>query len=304
MTKSKNFFHITLFNSIVPFLGAIALIGFLWFFFIGLNKIGVLLPLMDVGKFQDLGFFATSTFGLIVFLTMIPFQTVAGQLSGGFLSRVFNTPAAHFGLYVLLISTFISFFVNSLKEFDFVEANLNALFLAIIVTIVFSIVFHRFWVIRYLYQPYVVYKHIKSLSWEESGQRMWVELYECLYKAIVQGRVSDAHYFIALVNHFFENYKNSEHKDILYEDLFSLRTAAQNLRPVARFMEKKWPFLSEVQIPEEKKLKISLNNDEKVLLTNDKKKESSDEEIPSAKKEEKRATRVRKEEERKREGYP
>lgn len=219
-------------------------IGAFWLLFICLNHAGCPFPEIKKEKFFDLGFFALSAFGLIIFLTMTPFQMAETQLSPGFFSRIFNTPKAHFGLYVLIASSILCFLVIAFEQIPFVEKYLNHLFMAIIAAITFAILFHRSWVIRCLYQPYVVYQHIKDLRWEEPAEDVWMELFECTHKAIKQGRFSDAINFIDLMSYvYWECTKKGQNK-ILTEDLENIyKIAAGEARPVSRFLEEKWPFL-------------------------------------------------------------
>ncbi len=231
-------------NFIKSLLRSIFLIGAFWILFIGLSYAGCPLPGIKVEKFFDLGFFAFSTFGFIIFLTMVPFQTVEGKLSPGFYSRIIRNSWAHFGLYVLLVCSIICFFVLAFYQNHNADKYLSHLFMALVAAIVFSILFHRFWVLRHLYQPYTVYKNIAELIQEESKEEVWIELLECSYKAIKDGRLSDAKNFIQLIS-FISQDQHKEKKALLYEDedLRSLYTAALELRPLARYMEAKWPSL-------------------------------------------------------------
>ncbi|MBS4168914.1 hypothetical protein [Parachlamydia sp. AcF125] len=218
-------------------------IGAFWLFFIGLTQAGICFPEIKTEQFADLGFFSVSIFGVIIFLTMIPFQTVEGRLSPGFFSRISNRTTAHFGLYVLVTAAIMSFLIISLQKMYFVEHYLSQLFAALIASIIFAIIFHRSWVIRCLYQPYVIYQHIHELKGEETEEETWLELFECVYKAIKQGRINDARNIINLMSHHFKDCCREGKTKALHEDLANLYAIAQDCRPVARIMEKKWPFL-------------------------------------------------------------
>lgn len=230
-------------NFIKLSLSSLFTIGGVGCLFIAFAYLGFPFAEIKVEKFFDLGFFSVSIFGLIIFLTMIPFQAVQERLSPGFFSRISSNPRAHFGLYVLITSAIICFLVIALQQIPIIEKYLSELFLALTVAIIFAIIFHHCWVIRHLYQPYVVYNHIKELKGEESVEETWLELFECVYKAIKQGRVSDARNIINLITHNFNQDITKKENRMLYEDLTNLYTIARECRPIARLMEKKWPFL-------------------------------------------------------------
>lgn len=222
---------------------SLGIIALFWSLCIGLTKMGFAFPRIEVGKFFDLGFFSVSAFGLIIFLTMVPFQTVEGKLSPGFLSRIFKDPRAHIGLYILITTATLSFFIGDFRLIPLVNGYLSQLFIALVCSIIFAVILHRFWVIRCLYQPYVVYKKIKELKWEEPIQDVWLEIYECTFKAIKQNRIHDAMNLIDLMTYIFQEYNKKEDNSVIYKDLESLYLAAQELRPLSRLMELKWPFL-------------------------------------------------------------
>ncbi|WP_213106606.1 hypothetical protein [Candidatus Protochlamydia amoebophila] len=230
-------------NFITLYLSTVFLTGIIWLIFIGLSYAGFPFPQIEIEKFFDLGFFSISIFGVIVFLTMVPFQTVEAKLSPGFYSRIFNTPLAHFGIYVLMSCSIFCFLIIALQHMLDKNIYLSQLFIAMVTAIIFAILFHRFWVLRCLYQPYIVNKYINKLAREETDEEIWIELFECTYKSIKQYRVSDARNFIDLMFHVYQKCSDEEKTSLLDEDLMSLYAIAQESRPIARFIEEKWPFL-------------------------------------------------------------
>jgi|GEM_PF-6085546 len=222
----------------------------LWGLFIAIHHAGFPFPDIKLERFFDLAFFSISIFGMVIFLTMISFQTVEGRLSPGFLLRIMSTPAAHMGIYVLFISAVFCFLIPTLEKVPFAQTHLNELFMALITSIVLSILIIRSWVLRTLHQPYVVYHHLEALKWEEPIEDAWLELFECTFKAIKQGRINDALNFIGLMSTVFKEC-SKEKTQILHEDLLNLHAAAQESRPIARLMERKWPFLlsQKIQTP-------------------------------------------------------
>ncbi|MGZ3632713.1 MAG: hypothetical protein ACXU9U_02360 [Parachlamydiaceae bacterium] len=248
MLSPKKRVHIKLVNFFMLFLASTFLITFYWLLLVSLTYLGFPFPEIKIEKFYDLGFFSISTFGLIVFLTMVPFQTVETQLSPGFYSKIFNNPSAHFGLYVLMFSAIICFLIIAFQQAVDMGVYLSEMFIALIISIISAILFHRFWVLRYLYQPYVVYTYIKTLKWEETDEEIWFELFECTFKAIKQGRLSDAINFLDLLNRIYDKCAHTESSVGMREDLICLRKLAKECRPVASIIEKKWPFVSQKDV--------------------------------------------------------
>ncbi|KAF3362883.1 hypothetical protein PHSC3_000417 [Chlamydiales bacterium STE3] len=242
MVQPKKVVRFQATNVFILPLATFLLIATFWLILVALTSIGFPFPEIALDKFFDLGFFSISIFGIIVFLTMVPFQTVEGKLSPIFYSKIFNAPAAHFGLYVLMFSSIVCFVVIALQQALNMVGYLSQLFIALVMSIVFAILFHRFWVLRCLYQPYIVYKYIKTLEWDESAEEIWLELFECAFKAIKQGRVSDAKNLIDLMAHIYNKCPSQERHVVLREDIMSLYAAAQESRPIARSLEEKWPF--------------------------------------------------------------
>ena len=73
---------------------------------------------------------------------MIPIQNVEGKLSPGFYSRIIRTPWTNLGLYALLICTVISLAASGLCV-PLIEKYASSLFMAIIATLFFSVIYHR-----------------------------------------------------------------------------------------------------------------------------------------------------------------
>lgn len=247
MAPAKRMLSYSFSNLLICTFSALFLTLGFWIFFAYLQFSGYPLPVINISKFFDLGFFSFSFFSFIVFLTMIPFQASEGKLSPGFYARLIRTPQAHFGLYVLILSSMICFIVLAISENNYLtKETCNSLFMAIIASIIFAIVFHRIWVLRSIYQPYVVYKNITKLSQEETREKVWLELLECTYKAIAGRHINYATNFLQLMYLIYQ--RHGEHAEIFFgEDLRSLYKATTDFRPVARAMETKWPSLKSSQ---------------------------------------------------------
>lgn len=230
-------------NFLISTITSLLLIGTLWVSFIALTKAGFPFLHVKIEKFLDLGFFSFSTFSFIIFLTMIPFQTAEGKLSPGFYSRIVRNPWAHFGLYVLMTAAIISLCAIAWDQIYHTRDYLDQLFVALILSIMIAILFHRFWVLRYIYQPYNVYKNIDKLMHDETLEEVWLELVECTHKAIREGRVSDTRNFINLLMRMYQAMNEKERSLVLQEDLKSLYQKAEGFRPICRYMESKWSFL-------------------------------------------------------------
>jgi hypothetical protein len=245
MRNPKKIFQIPNSHFLILFLLSFLLINLFWLLFIALVNIGLPFPDIKVEKFLDLGFSTISVFGIIVFLTLVPFQNVEDKLSPIFYAKIFNSPLAHFGLCLLMLCAVISFLAIGLQQTLETNKYLSQLFLALLTSIIFAILFHRFWALRCIYQPYIVYKYIKSLKYEESDEEIWLQLFECSFKAIKQGRLNDARNFIDLMEDIYHRPSNQEKIMILREDMLNLYALAHEIRPLARFIEEKWPFCFE-----------------------------------------------------------
>ena len=227
-------------NFFISLFGSIFLVSGFWVLFIALQSLGFPCPLIEKSKFLDLSFFTFSNFSFITFLTMIPIQNVEGKLSPGFYSRVIRTPWTNFGLYALLVCTLICLFVSGIC-LPLIEKYLSSLFMAIISTLFFSVIYHRIMTLRALYEPYIVYKNIDKLLEETSEEEVWLDLVEITYKAIIAGRLSEAKIFI----YYLDNISKKQDTHLFYqEDLKSLHKAAKGLSLITRHMESLWPFLS------------------------------------------------------------
>lgn len=221
---------------------SVLLLGAFWSFFIVLNFMGLRFPEISTGRLFDFGFFSLSIFSFITFLTMIPIQTTEAKLSPGFYERLIHNRWTHFGLYLIVVCSLVSVAVSLLPANNIFEGHFSELFFANLSSILFAIVFHRNWVLRNLYQPYLVYNHIQKLSKEESKQDLWGEVYEITYKALKDGRLGNAKEFISILAYIF--YNNEEVQRAHFdEDLRSLYKTAQEVRPAARYLEEKFPFL-------------------------------------------------------------
>lgn len=237
-------------NVIKSILMSLLLLSSFWAFFLGLNWLGVNFPAVSTNRFFDFGIFSLSTFSFITFLTMIPIQTTEAKLSPGFYARLIHSVWTHFGLYVIVMCSIVSVAVELLPPNAFVQNHLCELYLANLSSIIFAIVFHRSWVLRNLYQPYLVYSHIEKLSKEESKQELWIEVYEIAYKALKDGRLGNAKEFISILAYIF--YHNEKVQRAHFDDdLRSLYKVAEDVHPAARHLEEKFPFLrSEKNIKE------------------------------------------------------
>lgn len=231
-------------NFFISTTATLGLILFFWLLFYSITCLGCPLPAPEITRFYDLGFFSFSSFSFIIFLTMIPLQRAEEKLSPGFYSRILHTPWSHFGLYVLFFSSVACFVAIAVhKEFK-VEQYLHPLFFALIASIVSAIIFHRFWVLCNLYQPYVVYSNISQLTKEEGIQDAWLELLECTYKTISDKRISDAKNFMLLLGNLYCKVKKKEDLKHMEEDLENLYQFSNQLRHIHRQMERQWPFLT------------------------------------------------------------
>ena len=218
------------------------LLGCFWALFVGLNWLGVNFPEISPSRLFDFGFFSLSTFSFITFLTMIPIQTAEAKLSPGFYARMIHNQWTHFGLYVIVLCSIVSIVVTLVPTDTIFHRHLCELFLANLSSIIFAIIFHRYWVLRNLYQPLIVYEQFEKLSKQEGVQELWFEVYEIAYKAIREGRIANSKDFIGILSHIFYNYEKVQRVQF-DDDLRSLYKTAEGVRPVARFMEEKFPFL-------------------------------------------------------------
>ena len=87
MHKSNEVVRLNLSNFFTSAAAALVLIVLCFLFFRAIACTGCPLPSIEVTKFHELGFFSLSTFGFIIFLTMIPFQRAEEKLSPGFYSH-------------------------------------------------------------------------------------------------------------------------------------------------------------------------------------------------------------------------
>ena len=252
-TFPKKVVQLKLSNFIISVITSLLLIGSYWGLFIGITYAGCPFPAVNIQKFFDLGFFCFSTFSFIIFLTMIPFQRAEEKLSPGFYSRVIRTPGANFGLYVLMISSIICFAIIDFQQQHTGDFYIDQLFFALTASIISAILFHRFWVLRHLYHPYVVYNNVLKLAEEEGLPHVWEELLECTYKTIGERRLGDSKQFLFLLSLLYPEVKQEQDKVQLHEDLKSVYESARTLKPIVRYMEKEWPFLNrsgtEIKLP-------------------------------------------------------
>lgn len=242
MLEPKKVVRFQLSGFLLPFLASLCLIGLTWMACIAISQAGYPFPAVS-DKFYELGFFSISTLSFIIFLTMIPLQNVEARLSPGFYSRMVRDPWSHFGLYILIISSIMSFLVLAAPHIRLLQTNLNELFVALVFSEVCAILFYRFWVLCYLYRPYVIYKNIEKLADEESLEDLWLELLECTHKAIKDTRISDARNLIRFLGYIHQKYGQNQKYPFLKEDLQNLYEKTQEFRAVARYFEIKWPFL-------------------------------------------------------------
>lgn len=221
-----------------------------------LSIVGCPFPVIQLNKFFDLGFFSLSTFSFITFLTMIPFQACEGRLSPGFFSRMICNPWSHFGLHVLMVSAIFCFSILAFYPENDTHEHFNLIFMALLASMVFAILFHRARVLCSIYQPYTVYKNIEQLAEEETREEVWYELLECTYKAISGRHISYAKIFLNLLSTVYQ--KNLASGVVWFdEDLKSLYKTTVDLPPIMRYMETKWFFLVEPS----KGIKKSSNDD-------------------------------------------
>ena len=242
MKKQNKTLHFNLRNIFILSVCSFFVIGFLWLLCSGLHKIGCPFPEIKGEKFSSLGFFSFSNFSFITFLAMIPFQTAEGQLSPGFYSRIINHPWSHFGLYMLLSCVITCFLI--LSNHDRLDPQmLNQLYMAIVGSVVFAAVFHLIQTLRYLYQPLIVYENLTQLANEESSEELWLDLYECILKAIKSNRIGNARNFIDLLQQVYVKVKAQEKIYMFQKDLRSLYDAAKEFPPITRALEKHWPLV-------------------------------------------------------------
>ena len=115
--------------------------------------------------------------------------------------------------------------------------------MALTSAIVVAILFHRFWVLKYIYQPYVVYHNLVQLTEEEGIEEVWQELLECTYKSMNDKRLGDGKVFMKLLAKTYPKVQKKREAQELLEEIKSLYEFTSNLRPLARYMEVEWPFL-------------------------------------------------------------
>jgi hypothetical protein len=235
--------RLRLFNIFLSIVATIMIISTFWLIFITLTLMGCPFPQVDIEKFFDLGFLAFSMFSFIIFLTIAPFQTIATKLSPRFYARMLRNIWSHFSLYLLLTCSVVCFFVVGFYQTTSENGYSSQLYLAIIASIIIAILFHRVWALRYLHEAYIVYINIDKLIEKDSKEDVWMEMMECIYKAIRDARLSDSKNFIDLLFKLYDTNFETQKETTLREDLKCLYKATEGLRPISRYMETKWPFL-------------------------------------------------------------
>lgn len=242
MKKAHNVLKFGLKRLLLYFLCALAVIGAVWAAVIALNHvIGIPLPKTNADRFEQIGMFAAGTFGSIIFLTLVPLQAASANLSAGFFAHLFHSYKSQLALYILMVAALIGIFHQTLAHLPLWQAYSGELYLSLVLTCVLSIVLHHYWITQLLHQPWVVYQYVQQLNWEESAHHLWLELYECIYKAINGGRINDARYFCAILAQYYQEFEGSTRK--LKEDIMGLYEGAERLTPLRRKMEELWPFL-------------------------------------------------------------
>lgn len=214
-----------------------------WSLCLGLQKMGLPFPEIPANKFVDLGFLTISNFSFITFLAMAPIQTAEGKLSHGFYAQIVKQPWSHFGLHILISCFIFCLLALSLQGRMVSEERLSPLFVAIAVSMIFAMFYHRNRTFRYLSEPKIVYENLANLAEEETAEELWLDLYECTLKAIKDNRVSDARNFSNLMAKIYPKIKDKEMIGNLHEDLKSLYQAAKDIHPIASEFAKHWSFL-------------------------------------------------------------
>src|ERR1700722_4671604 len=219
----------------------IFLISGLWGVFIFLTYfLGFPFPEATTEKFSELSFFSISLFSFLILLTVVPFQVATEKLSPIFYNKIYNSPSANFGISLLLQNAVISFLIIAFRSIiDIVYVN--QLYIALITSIIVAIFYHRFWVLRCLYQPYLVYKYVETLEDSEPLEEAWLELFECTVKAIKHHRINDVKFLVILMNSIYQKCgKQGSSNNLQNEDIISLYHLSKEIRPLSRFLEKKW----------------------------------------------------------------
>ena len=243
MLQKNKALHFSLGTFLVSGVFSFLLMGTLWVLCVGLQKLGCPFPAIKGNQFSDLGFFALSNFSFITFLAMIPFQTTEGQLSPGFYFRIVNRPWSHFGLHILLCCFFLCFFILGYQE-HFSDMFLSQIYMTVVASVIVAVIFHRNQVLRYLYQPKIVYESLAKLATEEGSEDLWLDLYECTFKAIKANRINNARNFILLMSKLYTKMSDTGILNPnLKKDVQSLYEAAKDQPPVALLIERNWSFV-------------------------------------------------------------
>jgi hypothetical protein len=243
MTPERNFMHFKFRILGISLACSYALIGSFWIICMLLQSVGCPLPRIEEEKFLDLGLFIFSNFSFITFLTMMPFQQAEGKLSPGFYVQILNQPWSHFGLSILLGCFILCLGILGCHKSGFSDSFLSQIFVAMIASMIFAVMYHRHRTLRHLYQPIIVYENLTKLAKEENIEDLWLDLYECSIKAIKESRINDARNFFKLMSKIYIKITEKEKIAHMQKDLRSLYQSAKNDHPLAWEMEKQWPFL-------------------------------------------------------------
>jgi hypothetical protein len=243
MKAENKIIHFSFRNFLLSFINSTLVIGAFWIVSALLQAIGCPLPVTDKDKFLNLALFIFSNFSFITFLAMIPFQQAEGKLSPGFYAHIFNQSGSHFGLSILMNCFVLCMLIVGVYETTISEKVLNQLFIAMIGSMVFAVIFERNRALRYLYRPLMVYENIASLAQEENIEDLWLDLYECNLKAIKENRVNDAISFFKIMALINNKTNKTEIKNNMQRDLLSLYRSCKDQHPLAREMRRYWPAL-------------------------------------------------------------
>lgn len=233
--KPKSFF--------ISLLCSYLVVGAFWLICMLLQIGGCPFPKVERETFFTLGLFIFSNFSFITFLAMIPFQQTEGKLSPGFYARIFNRPWSHFGLSILMGCFILCMVIVGIYEQGFNNKLLDQLFVAIIASMIFAVIFQRNLTLRYLYQPFIVYENLAALAKEEVIEEVWLDLYECSTKAIKDHSINNARSFFRLMANIYIKVKEKEKAAHMQKDVQSLYQMAKGHHPLKDQMERYWPFL-------------------------------------------------------------
>lgn len=243
MISPKRVIQFKLFAFILSIIVTVGVISIFYLIFAILSYLGCCFPQISIDRFFDLGFFSLSTLGFIIFLTITPFQTVQRNLSPGFYARMIRNKWSHFSLYMLLNCFIFSFLAIAFYQEIFKNEYSGLFYMALTATNITAIWIHRTWALRYLHEPYIVYANIDKLIEEEPYEGVWLDMLECTYKSVKEGRLGDSKNFIKLLRKLYDLTSATEEKNILHEDLKSLYKTTESFRPISRYMEVTWPSL-------------------------------------------------------------